>query len=131
MLTKRQCQLLRFVSEYVTATGVCPSFDEIKDALDLKSKSGIHRLVSELEERGFIRRLPHRARAIEILRLPDDMETQIQLRNKSLSYGAGAAALQLLYTINVHQNEVPNNVLRVARTLTEAIQREQDGEVAA
>ncbi len=71
MLTKKQSELLRFIQERLAESGVPPSFDEMKDALDLKSKSGIHRLILALEERGFIRRLPNRARAIEVLRLPD------------------------------------------------------------
>ncbi|WP_282608226.1 transcriptional repressor LexA [Pelagibius sp. Alg239-R121] len=78
MLTKKQHQLLIFVHEHLSKHGVSPSFDEMKEALDLKSKSGIHRLITALEERGFIRRLAHRARAIEILRLPEDMEKQPQ-----------------------------------------------------
>ena len=71
MLTKKQSELLRFIHERLKETGVPPSFDEMKDALDLKSKSGIHRLIMALEERGFIRRLPNRARALEVLRLPE------------------------------------------------------------
>ena len=71
MLTKKQIQLLEFIQARMARDGVPPSFDEMKMALDLRSKSGIHRLVTALEERGFIRRLPHRARALEILRLPD------------------------------------------------------------
>jgi repressor LexA len=71
MLTKKQIQLLEFIQARMAQDGVPPSFDEMKDALALRSKSGIHRLVTALEERGFIRRLPHRARALEILRLPD------------------------------------------------------------
>ncbi len=71
MLTKKQIQLLEFIQRRMARDGVPPSFDEMKDALDLRSKSGIHRLVTALEERGFIRRLPHRARALEVLRLPD------------------------------------------------------------
>ncbi|WCR10012.1 transcriptional repressor LexA [Paracoccus stylophorae] len=71
MLTKKQIQLLEFIHRRMSRDGVPPSFDEMKDALDLRSKSGIHRLVTALEERGFIRRLPHRARALEIVRLPD------------------------------------------------------------
>lgn len=71
MLTKKQIQLLEFIQRRMARDGVPPSFDEMKDALDLRSKSGIHRLVTALEERGFIRRLPHRARALEIVRLPD------------------------------------------------------------
>jgi repressor LexA len=72
MLTKKQRELLLFINQRLTATGVSPSFDEMKDALNLKSKSGIHRLVSGLEERGFIRRLPHRARALEVVKLPEE-----------------------------------------------------------
>lgn len=71
MLTKKQIQLLEFIQMRMARDGVPPSFDEMKLALDLRSKSGIHRLVTALEERGFIRRLPHRARALEIIRLPD------------------------------------------------------------
>jgi repressor LexA len=71
MLTRKQHELLTFLSARLKETGVCPSFDEMKDALGLKSKSGIHRLISGLEERGFIRRLAHRARALEILREPE------------------------------------------------------------
>lgn len=73
MLTRKQHELLLFVHERLKETGVPPSFDEMKDALDLRSKSGIHRLIKALEERGFIRRLPNRARALEILRLPESM----------------------------------------------------------
>jgi repressor LexA len=75
MLTKKQYQLLMFIDERLRASGVSPSFDEMKDALGLKSKSGIHRLISGLEERGFIRRLPHRARALEVMRLPENADT--------------------------------------------------------
>ncbi len=73
MLTRKQIDLLKFIHERIQRDGVPPSFDEMKEALDLRSKSGIHRLITALEERGFIRRLAHRARAIEILRLPDAM----------------------------------------------------------
>ena len=74
MLTRKQLDLLQFINARLQKEGVPPSFDEMKEALDLRSKSGIHRLITALEERGFIRRLAHRARAIEILRLPDSME---------------------------------------------------------
>ena len=73
MLTKKQLDLLEFISKRVARDGVPPSFDEMKEALDLRSKSGIHRLITALEERGFIRRLAHRARAIEIVKLPDSL----------------------------------------------------------
>lgn len=71
MLTRKQFELLRFINERLKESGVPPSFDEMKEALDLRSKSGIHRLITALEERGFIRRLPNRARAIEVIKLPD------------------------------------------------------------
>ena len=74
MLTRKQYELLVYLDKQLRKNGVSPSFDEMKDALGLKSKSGIHRLITGLEERGFIHRLPHRARAIEVLRLPDNME---------------------------------------------------------
>lgn len=73
MLTRKQYELLIFIDQRLKANGVSPSFDEMKEALDLKSKSGIHRLITGLEERGFIRRLPHRARAIEVLKLPENI----------------------------------------------------------
>lgn len=73
MLTKKQLDLLDFINKRMTRDGVPPSFDEMKDALDLRSKSGIHRLITALEERGFIRRLAHRARAIEIVKLPESL----------------------------------------------------------
>ena len=72
MLTRKQHELLMFINQRLTATGVSPSFDEMKDALNLRSKSGIHRLISGLEERGFIRRLAHRARALEVIKLPEE-----------------------------------------------------------
>ena len=77
MLTKKQHELLLFIHGHLQRHGVSPSFDEMKDALALKSKSGIHRLITGLEERGFIKRLPHRARAVEIARLPDDLGAAI------------------------------------------------------
>jgi repressor LexA len=71
MLTRKQHELLSYINDRLGETGVSPSFEEMKEALDLKSKSGVHRLISALEERGFIRRLPNRARALEVLRMPD------------------------------------------------------------
>src|SRR6218665_46197 len=73
MLTRKQYELLMFIHERVRESGVPPSFDEMKEALDLKSKSGIHRLITALEERGFLRRMEKRARALEVLKLPDNM----------------------------------------------------------
>lgn len=76
MLTRKQLDLLDFINKRMLRDGVPPSFDEMKDALDLRSKSGIHRLITALEERGFIRRLAHRARAIEIIKLPDSLDNK-------------------------------------------------------
>jgi repressor LexA len=73
MLTRKQHELLMFIHERLKESGIPPSFDEMKEALDLASKSGIHRLITALEERGFIRRLPNRARAVEVIKLPDSM----------------------------------------------------------
>lgn len=76
MLTRKQFELLTFINRRLNESGVSPSFDEMKEALGLRSKSGIHRLITGLEERGFIRRLPHRARALEVLRLPDQVSAK-------------------------------------------------------
>ena len=84
MLTRKQHDLLMFIHERLQSAGVPPSFDEMKDALDLRSKSGIHRLITALEERGFIRRLPNRARALEVVKLPESMARS--------GRGAGSAA---------------------------------------
>ena len=77
MLTRKQHELLMFIHERMKESGIPPSFDEMKDALDLRSKSGIHRLITALEERGFIRRLPNRARALEVIKLPDSMNPSL------------------------------------------------------
>lgn len=81
MLTRKQHELLVYINDYISRTGVSPSFDEMKDALDLKSKSGIHRLITGLEERGFIKRLPHRARALEVVRMPETAAFGAETRN--------------------------------------------------
>ena len=81
MLTSKQHDLLLFINKRLSETGISPSFEEMKKALGLASKSGIHRLIVALEERGFIRRLPHRARALEVLKLPEDMEAAAVIRN--------------------------------------------------
>jgi len=80
MLTRKQHELIRFIQERLEESGVSPSFEEMKEALDLKSKSGVHRLISALEERGFIRRLPNRARALEVLKQPEDVTTKASAR---------------------------------------------------
>src|SRR5882762_7982099 len=96
MLTRKQHELLTFINQRLKTTGVAPSFDEMKDALNLRSKSGIHRLISGLEERGFIRRLPHRARALEVIKLPTESAAPATERNRfspTVIRGDFAAAL--------------------------------------
>jgi repressor LexA len=82
MLTRKQYELLMFIHERLKEAGVPPSFDEMKAALDLRSKSGIHRLITALEERGFIRRLPHRARALEVVKLPESVAPSLAAKQK-------------------------------------------------
>jgi len=82
MLTRKQHELLMFIHERIKESGVSPSFDEMKEALDLASKSGIHRLITALEERGFLRRLPHRARALEVVKLPQQATTAAPPRGR-------------------------------------------------
>src|SRR5450755_712855 len=86
MLTKKQSELLRFIHERSRESGVPPSFDEMKEALDLRSKSGIHRLILALEERGFIGRRPNRARALEVLRLPENAATHASADEPAQSF---------------------------------------------
>jgi repressor LexA len=95
MLTRKQHELIRFIQTRLEESGVSPSFEEMKEALDLKSKSGVHRLISALEERGFIRRLPNRARALEVLRPPDDV-TGIGLRESARVAAASDAARNVI-----------------------------------
>ena len=98
MLTTKQKELLVFIDARLRETGVPPSFEEMKDALALQSKSGVHRLIMALEERGFIRRLPHRARAIEVIKLPDAMAEGAPRRstfNPSVIEGSGRRPPQL------------------------------------
>ena len=83
MLTRRQFELLMFINERIKETGIAPSFDEMKDAIDLRSKSGVHRLISALEERGFIRRLSHRARALEVTKLPEAASPSLDVKRRA------------------------------------------------
>lgn len=121
MLTRKQHDLLEFIHGRMQRDGVPPSFDEMKDALDLRSKSGIHRLITALEERGFIRRLAHRARAIEIVRLPESIDTESMARQRPGDGGAGAHA-QPLPTAAIAAVELPVMGRIAAGTPIEAIQ---------
>ena len=90
MLTRKQHELIRFIQVRLEETGVSPSFEEMKEALDLKSKSGVHRLISALEERGFIRRLPNRARALEVLKQPENIGAASPVRAANANNAAAA-----------------------------------------
>lgn len=111
MLTKKQSELLLFINERLNDSGVPPSFDEMKEALDLKSKSGIHRLIMALEERGFIKRLANRARALEVLRLPDIMQAKARTFVPQLIEGGrsktAVKADQHVSSISPNNYEIP------------------------
>jgi repressor LexA len=92
MLTRKQHDLLIFIDQHLKQTGFSPSFEEMKEALHLKSKSGIHRLISALEERGFLSRRHHRARALEVMRLPDDLAARLRQAGASPAADGGAAS---------------------------------------
>ncbi|QLH40332.1 MAG: transcriptional repressor LexA [Defluviicoccus sp.] len=94
MLTKKQYELLLFIDKRLKESGVSPSFDEMKEALGLRSKSGIHRLMTGLEERGFVRRLPHRARALEVLRLPENMAPPSRAPGRRAGEGFAPTVIQ-------------------------------------
>jgi repressor LexA len=134
MLTRKQHELLMFIHERIKESGVSPSFDEMKEALDLASKSGIHRLITALEERGFLRRLPHRARALEVVRLPQDASSggaqqggrapfrpQLVEREDHAVSGAGLAPVAAN-----DSREIPLLGRIAAGTPIEAIQHERD-----
>lgn len=135
MLTKKQHELLAFINERVTETGVSPSFDEMKDALSLRSKSGVHRLITALEERGFIRRLPNRARALEVLRMPEAAAAATQPAKTKFSPAvvdgrfqrAEAARANVRASVSPSgSNELPVLGRIAAGTPIEAIQHEVD-----
>jgi repressor LexA len=119
MLTKKQYELLLFINERLKETGVSPSFDEMKEALNLKSKSGIHRLITALEERGFIKRLAHRARALEVVKLPDTMASSMSAPTRA---PAAANALQAANDDNAVTVSVMGRI--AAGTPIEALQEE-------
>src|SRR6056297_2149059 len=122
MLTKKQLDLLEFISKRVARDGVPPSFDEMKEALDLRSKSGIHRLITALEERGFINRLAHRARAIEIVKLPDAIDSKGFAPRVIDGDGGAANRPESAMTVDpVHALELPVMGRIAAGTPIEAI----------
>ena len=109
MLTRKQHELLMFIQERIKESGVPPSFDEMKDALDLRSKSGIHRLITALEERGFIRRLPNRARALEVLKLPEANMPSLATQSRGFSPSVVEGGLGKKKAAPVEQNTLPED----------------------
>jgi len=121
MLTKKQKNLLLFINKKLRASGVSPSYEEMKQSLNLKSKSGIHRLISALEERGFIRRLPHKARALEVIKLPETASANDIYNSFSPSVIKGGLDAE---NSNVESSEIPVLGKIAAGTPVEAIQNE-------
>jgi repressor LexA len=121
MLTKKQKNLLLFINKKLRASGISPSYEEMKQSLNLKSKSGIHRLISALEERGFIRRLPHKARALEVIKLPETASANDIYNSFSPSVIKGGLDNE---NSNVKNYEIPVLGEIAAGTPVEAIQNE-------
>jgi repressor LexA len=121
MLTKKQRNLLLYINKKLRASGVSPSYEEMKDSLHLKSKSGIHRLISALEERGFIRRLPHKARALEVIKLPETASANDIYNSFTPSVIKGGLDTE---NSNVQEMEIPVLGSIAAGTPVEAIQNE-------
>jgi len=118
MLTKKQHELLCYIHDRLSETGVSPSFEEMKEALDLKSKSGVHRLISALEERGFIRRLPNRARALEVLRMPETGGVSAAASSNVIPFRAAASTPRAVNDVI----EIPLHGRIAAGTPIEALQ---------
>ncbi len=125
MLTRKQYELLMYIHERLNASGISPSFDEMKDALGLKSKSGIHRLITGLEERGFLKRLPHRARALQILRLPDNATASV--RRPAVGTEAAASG----FTPNVVRGDFSGAMRGAVGRDAEAVELPLYGRIAA
>ncbi len=124
MLTSKQRELLTYIDQQLRSTGVSPSFDEMREALDLKSKSGVHRLISALEERQFIRRLPNRARALEVMRMPDGGVVAAGTSSavaSAMAVGGGAATQRAVVVAN-DMTELPLAGKIAAGTPIEALQ---------
>lgn len=110
MLTAKQHELIRFIQQRLEATGISPSFEEMKEALELKSKSGVHRLISALEERGFIRRLANRARALEVIKMPEDV---VPGTRAALAPAAANDALTTAHAAKAVAPEPANDVIEL------------------
>ncbi len=132
MLTRKQRELLQFIQERLADTGISPSFDEMKDALGLKSKSGVHRLITGLEERGFIRRLPHRARALEVTRLSDDQMSRAEPASRAAGGSGGGDSARRGFSANViHGDFTPSLPGAVVAAAAETVQLPLYGKIAA
>ncbi|HZT51577.1 MAG TPA: transcriptional repressor LexA [Stellaceae bacterium] len=127
MLTRKQYELLMFINQRLAESGVSPSFEEMKEALSLKSKSGIHRLISGLEERGFIRRLAHRARALEVVRLPE--ETSVAGRARAAT--GSAAGERGRFSPTVIQGDFKSSLQGAFAAGGETVQLPLYGKIAA
>lgn len=129
MLTTKQRELLMFIHERIKESGVSPSFDEMKEALDLASKSGIHRLITALEERGFIRRLAHRARALEVIKMPDQATASAPPRGRQAfvpQVVEGSRPLEASVAVNDDTRELPLLGKIAAGVPIEAMGQERD-----
>ncbi len=127
MLTRKQHELLMFIHERIKETGVSPSFDEMKEALDLASKSGIHRLITALEERGFLRRLAHRARALEVVKLPQQATTSAPAGGRSTFRPQVVETARVAPTIAANETRELSVLGKIAAgTPIDAIQHERD-----
>jgi repressor LexA len=126
MLTRKQHELLMFIHERIKESGVSPSFDEMKEALDLASKSGIHRLITALEERGFLRRLPHRARALEVVKLPQQATPAAPPKGRAPFKPQLVEAGQAMPAAANDTRDLPILGKIAAGTPIEAIQQERD-----
>ncbi|MBB5693460.1 transcriptional repressor LexA [Muricoccus pecuniae] len=134
MLTRKQHELLIFIDRHLRNTGFSPSFEEMKEALNLKSKSGIHRLITALEERGFLKRRAHRARALEVLRLPDSLATRgAQAAAQPAAAAAQPAAPAPAFAPNVIRGNFAQNLPGAVRTANDAaaVQLPLYGRIAA
>ena len=119
MLTRKQHELLLFIDKHLRSTGFSPSFEEMKEALNLKSKSGIHRLITALEERGFLKRRAHRARALEVLRVPDSLSPRAA-QTTAATVAAPAAASAASFAPNVIRGNFAQNLPGAVRTANDA-----------
>lgn len=126
MLTRKQHDLLMFINDYINNTGLSPSFEEMKIGLDLKSKSGIHRLINALVERGFLERLPNKARALEIKKLPENVPTPSNTNRPSVVTSMASPKKQLPHRSSDEMAQIPLHGKIAAGTPIEAVRHEQE-----